>query len=212
MPDPISWSIAAPFLIGALVFGYLLGSIPFGLIFTKLAGAGDIRAVGSGNIGATNVLRTGSKKLAAATLAGDLLKGMFAVLIAGQFGPDQAVLAGLGAFLGHCFPIWLRFKGGKGVATFLGILLGFDWHAALIFGAVWLVTAFISRYSSLAALLASLVMPFALYFFGPLIIEGASHAQLAQLFGLLTILLWVFHRENIARLINGTESRIGNKS
>jgi len=121
LPDPISWSIAAPYLIGALLFGYLLGSIPFGLIFTRLAGMGDVRAIGSGNIGATNVLRTGNKKVAAATLIGDMLKGTLAVLIAWRFGPDQAVMAGLGAFLGHCFPVWLKFKGGKGVATYIGI-------------------------------------------------------------------------------------------
>ncbi len=212
MPDPISWSVAAPFLLSALLFGYLLGSIPFGLILTKLAGVGDIRAVGSGNIGATNVLRTGSKKLAIATLLCDLLKGTIAVFLAGHFGPDQAVMAGLGAFLGHCFPVWLKFKGGKGVATFIGVLLGFSWHATLIFGSIWLVVAFITRYSSLAALIASLVIPFALYFYGPFIIENASHAQLAQLFGLLALILWVRHRENITRLLSGTESRIGKKS
>ena len=197
MPDPISWSIAAPYLIGALLFGYLLGSIPFGLIFTRLAGMGDVRAIGSGNIGATNVLRTGNKKVAAATLIGDMLKGTLAVLIAWRFGPDQAVMAGLGAFLGHCFPVWLKFKGGK------GILLGFSLKAVLVFAAVWLATAAITRYSSLSALLATIATPIALYIFG--------HVQWAELFTLLTLITFWRHRENIARLLKGEEGKIGKK-
>ena len=187
----------------ALIFGYLLGSIPFGLIFTKMAGMGDVRSIGSGNIGATNVLRTGNKKVAAATLIGDMLKGTVAVLIAWQFGPDQAVLAGLGAFLGHCFPVWLKFKGGKGVATYIGILLGFSWKAVLVFAVIWLASAAITRYSSLSALLATIATPIALYSFG--------HVQWAELFALLTLITFWRHRENIARLFKGEEGKIGKK-
>ena len=211
MPDPISWSHTAPYLIMALVFGYLLGSIPFGLLLTRFSGKGDIRDVGSGNIGATNVLRTGSKKLAAATLLGDLLKGTIAVLIALRYGPDLGIVAGLGAFLGHCFPVWLRFKGGKGVATYIGILLGFSWIGMIIFGAIWLVTAGISRISSLAALVASLALPIVLYFFGAEFLTSVSNVQLAELFALLSVILWFRHKENISRLISGTESKIGKK-
>lgn len=211
MPDPISWTHAAPYLFSALVFGYLLGSIPFGLLLTRLGGLGDIRSVGSGNIGATNVLRTGSRKLAAATLLGDLLKGTVAVLVALRFGPDPAVVAGFGAFLGHCFPLWLRFKGGKGVATYIGILLGFSWFAMLVFGAIWLTVAFVARYSSLAALIASLLLPPLLYFFGEHMTDTVSNIQLAELFAVLSAILWFRHRENIKRLLSGTESRIGKK-
>ena len=203
MPDPISWTLAAPYLLGALVFGYLLGSIPFGLIFTKMAGMGDVRAIGSGNIGATNVLRTGNKKIAAATLLGDMLKGTLAVLLAWRFGPDQAVMAGLGAFLGHCFPVWLRFKGGKGVATYIGILLGFSLKVVLVFAVVWLTTAVLTRYSSLSALFATLATPVALFWFG--------HVQWAELFAVLTLITFWRHRENITRLMKGTEGKIGKK-
>jgi glycerol-3-phosphate acyltransferase PlsY len=203
LPDPISWTLAAPYLLGALVFGYLLGSIPFGLIFTKMAGMGDVRAIGSGNIGATNVLRTGNKKIAAATLLGDMLKGTLAVLLAWRFGPDQAVMAGLGAFLGHCFPVWLRFKGGKGVATYIGILLGFSLKVVLVFAVVWLTTAVLTRYSSLSALLATLATPVALFWFG--------HVQWAELFAVLTLITFWRHRENITRLMKGTEGKIGKK-
>lgn len=152
MPDPISWSIALPYLIGALAFGYLLGSIPFGLVFTKFAGLGDVRDIGSGSIGATNVLRTGSKKLAAATVIADALKGTAAVMIAAEFGPDQAVMAALGAFLGHCFPVWLKFKGGKGAATYFGITIAVLWKVALMFMGVWILNALITRYSSVSSL------------------------------------------------------------
>jgi glycerol-3-phosphate acyltransferase PlsY len=203
LPDPISWTLAAPYLLGALVFGYLLGSIPFGLIFTKMAGMGDVRAIGSGNIGATNVLRTGNKKIAAATLLGDMLKGTLAVLLAWRFGPDQAVMAGLGAFLGHCFPVWLRFKGGKGVATYIGILLGFSLKVVLVFAVVWLTTAVLTRYSSLSALLATLATPVGLFWFG--------HVQWAELFAVLTLITFWRHRENITRLMKGTEGKIGKK-
>src|SRR5919108_5578396 len=140
MLHPINWSFALPYYLAALAFGYLLGSIPFGLILTRLASAGDIRAIGSGNIGATNVLRTGRKGLAAATLVGDMLKGTAAVLLMYRlWGQDHAILAGLGAFIGHLFPVWLKFRGGKGVATYIGVLLGFAWPAALVFGLIWLV-------------------------------------------------------------------------
>src|SRR5690349_20423520 len=146
-------------LIAAIVGGYLLGSIPFGLVLTRLAGLGDVRSIGSGNIGATNVLRTGNKKLAAATLILDALKGTVAVLIASRYGPDAAIGAGFGAFVGHLFPLWIGFKGGKGVATYLGILIGLAWPGALVFAAVWIVTALLTRYSSLAALVASIIVP-----------------------------------------------------
>ena len=201
MPDPINWSLALPYLLGALAFGYLLGSIPFGLIFTRLAGLGDVRDIGSGNIGATNVLRTGNKFIAAATLLADVGKGFFAVWIAANWGPDQAIMAGLGAFLGHCFPIWLKFKGGKAVATFIGVLLALSFKTALIFGAVWLSVAAISRYSSLAGLLAVIATPLALFYFG--------EAQSGELFALLTVIVVLKHHANIRRLMSGNESKIG---
>jgi acyl phosphate:glycerol-3-phosphate acyltransferase len=189
----------------ALLFGYLCGSIPFGLILTRLAGTKDIRSIGSGNIGATNVLRTGRKGLAAATLLGDMLKGTAAVLLADHyFGQDLAVLAGLGAFFGHLFPVWLKFRGGKGVATYIGILLALAWPAAIAFCLIWLAIAALTRYSSLAALIASAATPFVLWLI--------SHPTDAKLFTLLTVLLWIMHRGNIARLANGTEGKIGAKS
>jgi glycerol-3-phosphate acyltransferase PlsY len=188
----------------ALILGYLLGSIPFGLILTKLAGTQDLRSIGSGNIGATNVLRTGRKGLAAATLICDALKGTIAVVIAAYFGgPNAAMLAALGAFLGHLFPVWLKFKGGKGVAVYIGVLIGLFWPAAVMFCVMWLATAFTSRYSSLSALVASFVTPIFLWWFG--------HAALASLFAVLTMLLFYMHRENIKRLQAGTEGRIGEK-
>jgi glycerol-3-phosphate acyltransferase PlsY len=192
-----------PFAL-AFIVGYLLGSIPFGLVLTKLGGGPDIRSIGSGNIGATNVLRTGNKALAAATLIGDMLKGTAAVLIARQFiSFDAALAAGLGAVLGHLFPVWLKFKGGKGVATYIGLLIGVYWPAALIFGLVWLGMAALFRFSSLAALTASAVTPVALWLKG--------QPNVAALFLLLTVLLWIRHHANIARLLDGTEGRIGRK-
>ena len=192
------------FLPVAFVLGYLLGSIPFGLILTRLAGTADLRSIGSGNIGATNVLRTGRKGLAAATLLLDMLKGTAAVVIAGTLGgPNAAMLAALGAFLGHLFPVWLKFKGGKGVAVYIGVLLGLFWPAALVFCAIWLATALTSRYSSLSALVASFVTPIFLWWFG--------HLALASLFAVLTLLLLYRHRENIGRLQAGTEGKIGAK-
>jgi glycerol-3-phosphate acyltransferase PlsY len=192
--------------IAALALGYLFGSIPFGLILTRLAGLGDVRTIGSGNIGATNVLRTGNRLLAAGTLLGDLLKGAAAVLLArywfgGGAAPVAGLIAGLGAFLGHLFPVWLSFKGGKGVATFIGVLLAVDWRACLVFGAVWLAIAALTRYSSLAGLTASLAAPLVLFLLG--------EPEAAVLFAVLTTLVWIKHRANIARLIAGTEPRIG---
>src|SRR3954454_20684799 len=189
----------------AIVIGYLLGSIPFGLLLTRMAGTQDLRSIGSGNIGATNVLRTGRKGLAAATLICDMLKGTVAVIIAGSFGgPNAAMLAGAAAFIGHLFPVWLNFKGGKGVAVYIGVLLGLFWPAALVFCVLWLATAAASRYSSLSALVASFVTPIFLWWFG--------YATLAGLFAVLTMALWYMHRENIKRLQSGTEERIGPKS
>ena len=203
MPDPISWSHSLPYLFAALAFGYFLGSTPFGLILTRLSGMGDVRDIGSGNIGATNVLRTGNKKIAALTLLGDMLKGTLAVVIAAQWGNETANLAGMGAFIGHLFPFWLKFKGGKGVATYIGVLLGLYWPAFLLFAFVWLASAFISRYSSLSALIASAIMPFTLMALG--------EWQLAELIAVLTAMLWIMHRANINRLLAGTESKIGEK-
>ena len=186
----------------ALPLGYLLGSIPFGLLLTKAAGGPDVRTIGSGNIGATNVLRTGRKGLAALTLLLDALKGTAAVLIAAVYGGYEASLAaGLAAFLGHLFPVWLKFKGGKGVATYIGLLLGVYWPAMLIFCAVWLTVALATRYSSLAALAASALTPPALYLLG--------RPGPAALFFVLSLLLWYMHRTNIRRLMTGTEGKIG---
>ena len=187
----------------ALVFGYLLGSIPFGLLITRAAGLGDVRKIGSGNIGATNVLRTGNKGLAAATLLLDALKGTAAVLLAGHFSPDFGLAAGFGAFLGHLFPVWLGFKGGKGVATYLGVLLGLAWQGMLVFAVVWLAMAFLFRYSSLAALTAAVIVPIALYFI--------STPQIAGLFAVMSLIVIIKHHANISRLLAGTEGKIGAK-
>jgi glycerol-3-phosphate acyltransferase PlsY len=187
----------------ALVFGYLLGSIPFGLLLTRAAGLGDVRAIGSGNIGATNVLRTGNKGLAAATLILDALKGTAAALIAAHYGPALGLWAGFGAFIGHLFPVWLGFKGGKGVATYLGVLIGLAWQVALVFAAVWLIVAIVFRYSSLAALTAAVVVPVALWF--------QASPQIAGLFAAMSVIVFIKHRANIARLTAGTEGRIGAK-
>jgi acyl phosphate:glycerol-3-phosphate acyltransferase len=187
----------------ALIFGYLCGSIPFGVLLTRLVGAPDLRSVGSGNIGATNVLRTGRKALAAATLLGDILKGTVAVAVIDfVFGRDAALYAALGALLGHLFPIWLGFKGGKGVATYIGLLLGLAlWLALAAFCLIWIAIAAASRYSSLAALVASAATPVVLWWNG--------NVPEAKLFLLLSAILWLTHRANIARLISGTESQIG---
>ncbi len=193
----------------ALGIGYLLGSIPFGLLLTRAAGLGDVRKIGSGNIGATNVLRTGSKKLAAATLLLDGLKGTAAVLIAERIGAAHGIailaslMGGLGAFLGHLFPVWLGFKGGKGVATYIGVLFGAMWTAGLAFCLTWLAVAYLSRYSSLAALVASVVLPIGLWLYGEV-----PQALLAAIMSAL--LIWK-HRSNIQRLMSGEEAKIGAK-
>jgi glycerol-3-phosphate acyltransferase PlsY len=189
-------------IIFAFVFGYVCGAIPFGLVLTRAAGIPDLRAIGSGNIGATNVLRTGRKDLAALTLLLDLLKGTAAVLIVAYFAPGSAKLfAALGAFAGHLFPVWIGFQGGKGVATFLGCLLAVAWQAGLAFAAVWLAVAFLTRYSSAAALTASAS--------APVVLAAMGQTGAAFMFGLMAILLWAKHRPNILRLAAGTESRIG---
>jgi len=202
MSDQIEWAGNLPLYAAAVVFGYLLGSIPFGLIITRLAGLGDVRRIGSGNIGATNVLRTGNKKLAALTLLADALKGTVAVLVAGMWGPEYAMAAGYSAFLGHLFPVWLGFRGGKGVATYLGVLVALSWKAALLFAIVWLLVAYLTRLSSLAALLAAAVVPLSLFFiFGP--------PSLAWLFTAMTLFVFAKHHANIRRLLDGNETRIG---
>jgi glycerol-3-phosphate acyltransferase PlsY len=202
VPDPISWEFAWRYLLAALAGGYLVGSIPFGLLLARLAGLGDIRKIGSGNIGATNVLRAGRKDLAAATLLLDGGKGAAAVLLAGLWGPDMQLAAALGAVLGHLYPVWLRGKGGKGVATTLGVLLGLAWPVGVAACATWLAVAALFRYSSLAALLSLAAAPvYALLLMHDL--------QLAQLAALLAVLVWLRHRANIGRLLTGKEPKIG---
>ena len=187
------------------LLGYLLGSIPFGVIVTRAAGAGDLRKIGSGNIGTTNVLRTGRKELAALTLVGDMLKATAAVLIAGHFwGEAASLIAGAAAFVGHVFPVWLKFRGGKGVATYLGALIGVFWPVALAFAAIWIAVAKITKYSSASALTASLCAPVLLTIF----VGGTA----ALVFAGLSVALWALHHENIGRLMSGQESRIGQKS
>ena len=185
------------------VFSYLLGAVPFGLVLTRTAGLGDIRKIGSGNIGATNVLRTGNKKLAALTLLGDALKGTVAVLLAGLYGPDQAVAAGLGAFLGHLFPVWLGFRGGKGVATFLGLVLALSWPVGLLSCATWLAAAALSRISSVGALVAALMSTAWMLLLREYEFTGLTLA--------LTVLIFWRHRSNLERLREGTEPKIGKK-
>ncbi|CAN5161452.1 glycerol-3-phosphate 1-O-acyltransferase PlsY [soil metagenome] len=198
----MSWyllHIAAPFLVG-----YLLGSIPFGLLLTRAAGLGDIRKQGSGNIGATNVLRTGNKKLAAATLLLDALKGIVAVVGCGLLGPIPAVAAALGAVIGHMFPVWLKFKGGKGMATAIGVLLGLSWPVGVIVCALWLVIAAAFRYSSLATLLSILLGSLASWYFLPW--------QFSVVVTLIVVLVWARHHANIRRLLEGTEPKIGQRT
>ena len=193
--------------------GYLLGSIPFGVVITRAAGAGDVRSIGSGNIGATNVLRTGRKDLALATLLLDAGKGAAALLIARWLFDNDvaAVIAGGAAFLGHLFPVWLGFKGGKGVATFFGLIIAAAWPLGLMAGATWLIVAFVLRYSSLAALVASAATP--LYALLPLAALGLPAPAPVLLLSVFTaVLIWIRHHENIGRLMKGTESRIGSKS
>lgn len=196
--SPGGWSGAG---LAALLCGYLLGSIPFGLILAKLFGLGDLRRIGSGNIGATNVLRAGGKWLAVLTLLLDAAKGTLAVWLGAQFGPVEALYGGLGAFLGHLYPVWLGFRGGKGVATYLGVLLGLYWPAAATFAAIWLIAAFLTRYSSFSALVASAA--------SVLLPAFTGQWRLAALFLLLTVLLYIRHAGNIRRLVRGEETRIG---
>jgi glycerol-3-phosphate acyltransferase PlsY len=201
----LNWVSTNPFhAFAAAAFGYALGSVPFGLLITKAAGLGDIRGIGSGNIGATNVLRTGRKELAAATLLADALKGTVAVLAAAALAPAAAIPAGIAAFLGHLFPVWLSFKGGKGVATYLGVTAALLFPAALAFAAVWIAVAWASRYSSLAALCATLCVPVTAFLLG--------HTDIAAATVLMGVLSWHAHRANISRLLSRTEGRIGEKS
>ncbi len=187
----------------SLASGYLLGSIPFGLILTRLTGAGDLRSIGSGNIGATNVLRTGRKGLAAATLLLDMAKGLLAVLLAAHWWPSGVALAALGAMLGHCFPVWLRFKGGKGVATMMGVALGLAWPAGAVYAGVWLGMLALTRISSLAGISAAASAPLAAL--------AVGRGELVPVLAALAALVLVLHRANIARLLAGTEPRIGAK-
>jgi acyl phosphate:glycerol-3-phosphate acyltransferase len=200
----MSIDLASNISILALLFGYLSGSIPFGLLLTKAFGLGDIRKQGSGNIGATNVLRTGNRPLAAATLIADMLKGTIPVLVGAQYGPETALLAGLGAFLGHLFPVWLKFKGGKGVATYIGVLIGLYWPLALLFAAVWLVATLLFRISSLSALIATAMLPLA--------VATTGRQSLVFVILIMSALVFIKHKDNIKRLMNGTEGKIGDKS
>jgi acyl phosphate:glycerol-3-phosphate acyltransferase len=187
-------------LLAAAVLGYGLGSIPFGLLLTRLAGLGDIRRIGSGNIGATNVLRTGSKSAAALTLILDLAKGFAAVVITAGWGEDAALIGALGAIVGHMFPIWLRFRGGKGVAAALGVVIALAWPVALTAGLVWLAAAFLFRYSSLAAIIAAVV--------GAALAPFVADARTAAVIAGIALLIILRHHANIRRLIAGAESRI----
>ena len=200
MPDPISWAHSWPYYAVAFAAGYLLGSIPFGVVLTRLAGLGDVRAIGSGNIGATNVLRTGNRALAALTLLLDGGKGGAAVLIAQMYGPDMAVTAAAAAVVGHMVPVWLKFRGGKGVATALAVLLAIAWPVGVACCVVWLAVAALGRFSSLASI-ASLAA-------SPALAWWLADAQRAELAGLLAVLVILRHHANIRRLIKGAEAKI----
>lgn len=204
MVEPLGdWTYTWPF-VAAFVVGYLCGAIPFGLLLTRIGGYGDIRNMGSGNIGATNVLRTGNKKLAALTLLMDALKGLLPVAVAKYYlGQDIAVLVAAGAFLGHCFPVWLKFKGGKGVATFLGILLGIAWPVGLVACAVWLAAAYLAKRSSVASLSSAVSAPISAWFL--------ADPQRTELAVFLAVLIFLRHAQNIRRIIKGEEPRIGQK-
>ncbi|MGO4137351.1 glycerol-3-phosphate 1-O-acyltransferase PlsY [Rhizobium brockwellii] len=200
----MSWQITLPIALAAAVIGYLFGSIPFGLILTRAAGLGDVRSIGSGNIGATNVLRTGNRTLAAATLLLDALKASAAAWVVSYFlGEEAAIIAGFFAFIGHLFPVWIGFKGGKGVATYIGTLLGVAPIMVVLFAAVWLAVAFTTRYSSLSALVAMLVIPVALWILG--------NEKVAAVMAIMTLISYWKHKANISRLMSGTESKIGAK-
>jgi acyl phosphate:glycerol-3-phosphate acyltransferase len=203
MLEELGITLPAMSVLAAIAFGYLLGSIPFGLLLTRAAGLGDVRKIGSGNIGATNVLRTGNKGLAAATLILDMLKGAVAVWLGSLYGGEAGLFAGLGAFVGHLYPVWLGFKGGKGVATFLGVLLGLSWKLALLFAAIWIAMAFVFRYSSLSALTAALVTCLGVFL--------QSSWLTVTVISMMTLSVFIKHRPNIERLVAGTESRIGSK-
>lgn len=200
MIDPISWAYSWPYILAGFAGGYLLGALPFGLILTQLAGMGDIRAIGSGNIGATNVLRTGNKKIAAATLILDGAKGAAAVLIAQLYGPDIAIVAAAGAMIGHLFPVWLKFRGGKGVATALGILLALAPAVGGLACATWLLAAVLFRYSSLSALLAMAAAPVYMWWL--------ADPQRKEFAIAMALLVWMRHWQNIRRLATGAESKI----
>ena len=204
MPDPISWGFAWPYLLAALIGGYVLGSVPFGLVLTRAFGLGDIRKIGSGKIGTTNVLRTGRKDLAAATLVLDGGKGAAAVLVAANWGPDMALVAGLGALIGHLYSLWLAFKGGKGVATALGVLIALAWPVGLAACATWLLVAALFRYSSLAALLALATSPLYAWLL-------MADLQMVEFCAVVAVLIWAKHHTNIRRLLKGEESKIGHK-
>lgn len=203
MLDLINWNSPVPYYVITILCSYLAGSIPFGLILTRLAGLGDIRDLGSGSIGATNALRTGNKWVAVGTLLGDGLKGVAAVVVARNWGPDLAILAAGAAFIGHLYPVWLRFKGGKGVATFTGLVLILHWPAGLLFCVTWLATAAVTRFSSLAGLLAAALTPVYMYYF--------DEFQISELCLVLAAFIFVRHWENIKRLVKGEEPRIGQK-
>ena len=198
---PLSWEFSWPYILSAFVGAYLIGSVPFGLLLTRFSGLGDIRTIGSGNIGATNVLRTGHKALAAATLVLDVAKGAAAVLIAGWYGPDIAIVAAAGVMVGHVFPVWLGLNGGKGVSTALGVLLVLSWPAGLIVAGIWLATLLITRYASLAALIAAAAAPILMYLL--------ADPQKTEFSIALTVLVWLRHAGNIRRLARGRESKIG---
>lgn len=204
MIHPIDWGYAAPYLLAALAVGYAIGAIPFGLLLARLAGLGDIRRIGSGNIGATNVLRAGGRGIAALTLALDTGKGAAAVLLGGLYGPDMAIVTALGAFLGHLFPVWLRFRGGKGVATALGLILAFSWQTGLLALAIWIAVVAATRYSSLGALVATAATPF--------LCAWLATPQITEFMTLICVLIWLRHAGNIVRLVRGTETRIGQRA
>lgn len=208
MSEPVIWSLTLPEAAGAVAVAYLIGSIPFGLILTRLAGLGDIRAIGSGNIGATNVLRTGNKTLAAFTLLLDFGKGAAGALVGGLFGPGAILLAAVAAVLGHMFPVWLGFKGGKGVATGGGALLAISWPAALAAAATWLLAAILFRISSLSALIATGLAPLYAWYLGGIDTSLFAGLDAALPVGAICALIWIRHHQNIRRLLKGEESRI----
>ncbi len=204
MIHPLDWGHAAPYLLAALTSGYLLGAIPFGLLLIRMAGLGDIRQIGSGNIGATNVLRAGRKGLAALTMLLDIGKGAAAVLLGGLYGPDIAIVTALGVVLGHVFPVWLGFRGGKGVATTLGLMLAFSWQAGLLVFLIWIVVLAATRYSSAGALVATAAAPF--------LCAWLATPQVTEFMTAVCVLIWIRHAGNIRRLIQGTESRFGRRA